>query len=166
MRPPWPSCNLGLEPLSANAADAYCYHVALGRKTGARALQSMALPGDECDKFESRIEFSRNHLQKLLKPNVKAFEVASLEAYLRTPMMLRRPKLVRLSKAKHAEGSTAAFAMDMDPVVERESTSEPASGPKTQQAAGMDVEPTSEPAAEGETQQAAGDDGRARQGQT
>jgi len=50
------SFDLGYEPFSATAADAYCYCVALGRADGARALQFMALSGDEVDKYDGRIE--------------------------------------------------------------------------------------------------------------
>jgi len=56
------SFDLGLDPFGANAADAYCYYVVLGRADGARALQSMALPSDKYLLFNGRIECSYKHL--------------------------------------------------------------------------------------------------------
>jgi hypothetical protein len=39
-----PLCDLILEPFSATVADAFCYYATLGRKEGASALRSVAMP--------------------------------------------------------------------------------------------------------------------------
>jgi len=91
----FPLFDLGLEPFSVTAADADCYYVALGGEKGALALQFIALPGDNCRKYESRIAFSFKYIKFAVKNFVRAFEVASLEAYMQTPIMAKRPELVR-----------------------------------------------------------------------
>ena len=86
--------------LSANAADAYCYYVVLGRADGARALQSMALPGDKYPLFNGRIECSYKHLGDKIKNHLEELNTKSLEAYLLSPFIGRRLELVQLSKSK------------------------------------------------------------------
>ena len=66
----FPLFDLGLEPFSVTAADADCYYVALGGEKGALALQFIALPGDNCRKYESRISFSYKYIN--LRSRIKS----------------------------------------------------------------------------------------------
>ena len=136
-----------LEPFHATAADAYCYHVALGLTLGIGALRVMAPVDATHGNFDSRFKTSFDNLKSAVGKDLSAFENASLEAYLMSPLMGKRPKLARIYTAKRpkvAEGSCSSVvsAMDLDPVVEPTANAEP------QHASNMDVEPVIELAAD------------------
>jgi len=134
----------------ATAADAYCYHVALKYERAPHALRSMALDADHGD-YVSRCKTAYEDVAKKIGTRSKRFERASLEAYLLSPFIGKRPKLVRVSQARQptavdAESSSAASPMDLDPHPELLAGTEP------QQASDMVVEPDIELAAEPEPQ--------------
>jgi len=89
-----------LEPFFLTVADAYCFYVALKRTRAVRALRPMALISGKCQCFESRLKSSCEQLRVKLGSHFKQFEVASLEAYLLSPLMSARPKLVRIFRGK------------------------------------------------------------------
>jgi len=139
--------DLSLKPFQANAADAYCYYVALGLTRGVDALRVMSPADAAHGNFHRRFQRSFNKLKAAVGKDFSVFELSSLEAYLLSPLMDERPKLIRRSRAKrpkesHAKSSGAASAIDLDPIVELGAQVEP------QLTFGMAPEPASEPAAE------------------
>jgi len=111
-----------LEPFIATAADAYCYYIALGYHCALRVLRPMALLDRKHQCFASRFRQSYYHVVKTFSQSFKLFEIGSVEAYLLSPLMSKRPKIIRISKAKNPKPPKVESPCDvsLSPVEEPE----------------------------------------------
>ena len=111
-------CDPSLKPFIATAADAYCYRVALGDTRALRALRPMALLDTKHRCFASRLKSNYEQIKEKFGRRFKQFEMSSIEAYLLSPLMSPRPKIVRISKAKNPELPAAESISDDLPLPE------------------------------------------------
>jgi len=115
-----------LEPFIATAADAYCYRAALGDTRSLRALRPMALIDRKHQSFASRLKVNYEHIKEKFGRRFKQFEMASLEAYLLSPLMAKRPKIVRISRAKNLKPLYEAESITDGPPLPEEEPEPPA----------------------------------------
>ena len=115
-----------LEPFIATAADAYCYYVALKRTRAVRALRPMALIDSKHQSFASRVKSNFVHIKEKFGKQVNHFEMGSIEAYLLSPLMAKRPKIVRISKAKNLKPLYEAESITDGPPLPEEEPEPPA----------------------------------------
>ena len=95
-----PPNELELGPFIVTSADAFCFYAALKPTRAMRILRPMALINGKYQCFESRFKVNYEHIIDKFGRRFKQFEMASLEAYLLSPILAKRPKVVRISRAK------------------------------------------------------------------